>query len=130
MAENTSNARATLLNELGGRIGAISNNFIGLHDDVSALSNTLAYDYIRARDLNDQLMTTYAQKYEKRSFSVVNLNVSGVARIGGSNILDLIDEAMSDPYVLLNDISLSNTTVEKVKGIGFPEYVYVQEAYT
>jgi hypothetical protein len=28
--------------------------------------------------------------------------------------------------VLPNDISLSNITVEKVKGIGFPEYVYVQ----
>ncbi len=53
-------------------------------------------------------MATYTQKYEIE------------------NILDLIDEATSDPYVLPNDISLSNLTVEKVEGIGFPEYVYVQ----
>ncbi len=71
-------------------------------------------------------MSTYVQKYEKLNFSVFNLNVSGVATIGGSNILNLIDEATSDPYVLPIEMFLSNLTVEKVKGIGFPEYVFVQ----
>ncbi len=93
------------VNDLGGRIGALSNNFVGLKGDVQTLSNTLASDYNTTRDLHDELMATYAQKYEIE------------------NILDLIDEATSDPYVLPNDISLSNLIVEKIKGIGFPEYV-------
>ncbi len=105
VAENASNARAALSNELSGRIEALSINLVGLEEDVSALSNTLAYDYITTRDLNDQLVATYIQSYEKLNFSVVDLNVSGVERIGESNIFDLIDEAMSDPYILPNDIS-------------------------
>ncbi len=51
-----------------------------------------------------------------------NLKISGIAQIFGSNILDLIDEA-SGQYVLPNDVSLSNLIVEKIMGIGFPEYV-------
>jgi hypothetical protein len=58
VTENASNARAALSNELGGRIGALSNNLVGLEAYVSALSNTLAYDYITTRDLNDELMDT------------------------------------------------------------------------
>ncbi len=65
-------------------------------------------------------MTAYIKKYEKMNFSVVDLNISGVAKIGGKSILDLIDES-SDQYVLPNDIILSNLTVEKVKSIDFPE---------
>ncbi len=100
-------ARAALSNYVGGRVGTLSNNLVGLEKDDNALSNNLAYDYIKTRDLNYQFMTTYVQKYEIE------------------NILDLIEEATSGPYVLPYDISLSNLTVEKVKGIRFPEYVYV-----
>ena len=82
--------------------------------------------WITTQDLYDHLVATYIQTYEKLDFSVIDLNVSGVARIDGSNILDLIDDARSDPYVLPNDISLSNLTAEKLTGIGFPEYIYVQ----
>ncbi len=53
-------------------------------------------------------MSTYIQKYEIE------------------NIFDLIDDATSDSYVLPNDIFPSNLAVDKVKGIGFPEYVYVK----
>ncbi len=108
VAENTSNTRAALWNDVGGHIEALSNNLIGLKDDVSALSNALAHDYITMRDLNDHLVSTYVQKY------------------GIGNILDLIDEATSDPYMLPNDISLRNFTVERVKGIGFYEYECVK----
>ncbi len=72
------------------------------------------------------MSTYYVQKHEKLNFSVVDLNVSVAAKIDGSNILDLIDEATSDTYVLPNDISLSSLTMEKVKGIVCTEYVYVQ----
>jgi hypothetical protein len=59
VAENVSNARAALSNDLGGRIAALSNSLVGLEEDVSALSNTLAYEYITTQNLNDQLMATY-----------------------------------------------------------------------
>jgi hypothetical protein len=59
VAENASSARAALSNDLSGRIRALSNNLVWLEEDVNALSNTLAYDYISTRDLNDEIMTTY-----------------------------------------------------------------------
>ena len=62
---------------------------------------------------------------KKNNFSVSNLDVSGAARVNGSNILDLIDDARTEPYVLPDDISLSNLTTNKLTGIGFPEYIYV-----
>ncbi len=115
------------IGDLGGRIGALSNDvsalsnsLVGLEGDVRALSN----------DVGALSKCLVGQEGDVRALSLnfndVDLNVSGVARIGGSNILDLIDKAMSEPYVLPNDISLSNLTVEKIKGIGFPEYLYVQ----
>ncbi len=111
VAENASNVRVALSNDLGGRIGDLSNNLVGLEEDVNAMLNTLAYDYVTTRDLKDELMAAYIQNYEKLSFNVIDLNVSGVARVGGSNILDLINEATSNPYILPNDVSLSNLAV-------------------
>ncbi len=55
-----------------------------------------------------------------------NLNISGAARLNGLNVLDLIDEARIEPYVLPEDISLINLTTNKLAGIGFPEYIYLQ----
>jgi hypothetical protein len=42
-----------------------------------------------------------------------------------TELRDKPDVSTPGPYVLPSDISLSNLTVEKVKSIGFPEYVYV-----
>ncbi len=57
-------------------------------------------------------MRTYVQKYEIE------------------NILDLIDEATSDPYVLPNGISLSNLTVEKIRASVSPSMCTCKEACT
>ncbi len=85
-----------------------------MEEDLGALSNTLTYDNITTRDLNDDLMVIYhTKKYEKLNLSVGDLNGSGEAKINGSHILGLIDEAPGQ-YVLPNDITLSNLTEEKI----------------
>ncbi len=86
-------------------VSALSNNHVGLKEDVSVLSNTLVHDYIPTRGLNAKLMATYKHQFEKLNFTVVDLKISGVAKIGGQSILDPIDET-SDQYVMPNDITL------------------------
>ncbi len=72
VAENASNTRAALSNDLG----ALSNNLVELEGDLNALSNTLAYNYITTRNLNDQLVSIYVQKYEKLNFSFKNIEIT------------------------------------------------------
>ncbi len=114
------------LRNLDNKIDVVADNTTQNASNIASLSSTLAYDYIATSDLNDHLTATYIQQYEKCNFSVSNLDISGAARVNGSNILDLIDDARTEPYVLPEDISLSNLTTNKLTGIGFPEYIYVQ----
>jgi hypothetical protein len=58
-------------------VNALSYNLVGVEDNVIALSNTLLYDYIVTRDLNDRLVAGYIQQYEKLNFYVNNLEITG-----------------------------------------------------
>ncbi len=90
-----------------GEIDDVAANTTQNSSNIASLSNTLHYDYITISDINDQLTATYIQQYEKLNFSVSILNMSGAAQINVSNILDLIDEASTESYVLPDDTPLT-----------------------